>query len=137
MNRRSVILTAASLVLLAALAFGYRWFSGEPVLIVHLRCEADVSGKLSVVKVSPKSSASSNKENAEETFDVANVCQTGKIAIEGYRREEAIEFTFVGENAATNKVVAEYGLDIQSDQNEFYTVLKIKKDFPFIIKDGI
>lgn len=134
MKRRNAVLTAiTALSLLAILVLlGYRRLNREPSLIVHLRCGADMSGKLSAARIKQDGASS-----AEETFNLADACRTGKIEIGGYQREEVVRFTFERENGEIYKVVSEYGRDIQSDQNGFYTVLKVTENPPFIIKDSI
>lgn len=133
MNRRNIFLTAAAvLLLIAVLSLGYKWFFSAPTLTVFLRCETGISGNLSAVKIS-SDGAAGNKE----TFNLVNSCQAGKIEIGDYQREKAVQFTFESENGETYKVVSEYGQDIQSDRNGFYTVLKITKNLPYIMKDSI
>lgn len=133
MNRRVVVSAAIiALSLLAVFVFGYRWFYSRPALTVHLRCGANTSGKLSVARI-----AQNGAPGAEKTFDLAAACQNGKIEIDGYQREEAVQFTLNGRDGEPRKVVSEYGQDIQSDRNGFYTVLKFTEQPPFIIKDSI
>ena len=133
MNRRNVALAAgAALVLLAALAAGFGWFSPGPALTVHLRCGGDVSGTLSVATV-----PENGEPGREESFDLETVCKSGTVEIGGYRREESLHFAFERGNGETIKVTAEYGRDIQRDRNGFYTVLKITAAPPFIANDRI
>ncbi len=133
MKRRDVVLAAlAGLVLFAALAVGFGWFSSRPDLTVHLRCEGKVSGTLSVATVSEN-----DEPGSEASFDLETVCEPGKVEIGGYRSEESLQFTFERGDGETIEVIAEYGRDIQRDQNGFYMVLKITDAPPFIANDRI
>ena len=133
MNRRNVVLAAtAALVLLAALAVGLGWFSSGPVLTVYLRCDGEVSGILSVATV-----LENGEQGSEESFDLETVCGSGEIELRGYLSEESLRFVFERGDGEMVEITTEYGRDIQSDQNGFYTVLKIMNAPPFIANDRI
>lgn len=133
MNRRNVVLAIiAALVLLAALAVGFGWFSSEPVLTVYLRCDGEVSGILSVATVSEN-----GEQRSEESFDLETVCEAGKVEFRGYLSEESLQFAFKRGDGETVEVTTEYGSDIQRDENGFYAVLKIMNRPPFIANDRI
>jgi hypothetical protein len=133
MKKRNVALAAAAVfILLTALALGYRWFSRQPDLTVYLRCEGNVSGKLSAARILPN-----GESGKPESFELETACKIGKINIGEYRREEKIQFTFERENGETNRMISEYDEHIQSDQNGFFAVLKLMPTPPFIVKDSI
>jgi hypothetical protein len=133
MNRRNLILVViTAFMLLTALVVSFGRFLSGPALIVHLRCEGEVSGILIVVSV-PKN----GEPGREERFDLKTVCGQGEIEIGGYRSEESLQFTLELSDGETIEVIAEYGRDIQCDQNAFYTVLKITDTPPFIANDRI
>ncbi len=133
-KQRYLLAAIAGFLLLAALVFfGYGWFSGEPKLTVHLRCEENISGKLSAARIFPNGDERGKPEN----FDLAAACRTGNISINNYHREEKIRFTYEREGGETHRVISEYGEHIQSDQTGFYAVLKLTLAPPFIIKDKI
>jgi hypothetical protein len=132
MKKRNVAAAIAVSILLAVLALGYGWFSRQPALTVYLRCEGNVSGKLSAAKILPN-----GESGKPENFELETACKTGKINIGEYRREEKIQFSFERGNNETNRIVSEYDEHIHSDQNGFYAVLKLTQTPPFIIKDGI
>lgn len=133
MNRRNLILLVAIILIAAgAIIFYKQWFSDKPQLTILLRCNGKVSGKLSVAKILP------NGETANtEFFDAPNICQAGKITIADYHREEKLKTTLKSQNSDQTEVISVYGEDIQSDQNGFYTILKVSDTAPFLIKDKI
>ena len=133
MKKRNVVAAAIIVfILLAILAFGYRWLSRQPDLTVYLRCEENISGKLSAARILPN-----GESGKPENFNLETACQSGKINIGEYRREEKIQFTFERGNGETNRIVSAYDEHIQGDQNGFFAVLKLTRTPPFIIKDSI
>lgn len=134
MKRRNIITAAITVfLLLAAFVFlGYRWFSDEPALTVHLRCEENISGKLSAAKIFPN-----GERGKPENFDLAAACKAGNISLNNYRREEKIQFSYERNGGETHQIISEYGEHIQSDQTGFYAVLKLTLAPPFIIKEKI
>lgn len=133
MNRRNLILLAVGvLIAVGAIIYFNQWFSSKPQLTIFLRCNGKVSGKISFARILP------NGETAKtESFDAPTVCQTGKITVADYQREEKLKTTFKTENSNQTEVISVYGEDIQSDQNGFYTILKLSETSPFLIKDKI
>jgi len=135
MKRLNVVSAAiGSLVLLAALAVGFRWFlSRPPVLTVYLRCNGEVSGTLSVTTV-----LKNGEHGSEENFDLKTVCNAEKkVELQGYLSQENLQFVYKHNDGKTVELLAEYGRDIQRDQNGFYTVLKVMNASPFIANDRI
>jgi len=133
MNRRNVVSVAiAALVCFAAFAVAFRWFSSEPVLTVYLRCDGKVSGTLSVATV-----LKDGEQGNEEDFDLETVCKAGKLKFRGYLSQKNLQYMFKRGNGETVELSAEYGRDIQRDQDGFYTVLKIMNSPPFIVNDRI
>ncbi len=135
MKRRTALFAAiAVFILLAAFLLGYRWFSDEPELTVHLKCEENISGKLSAAKIFPN-----GERGKPENFNLETACQAGKITINNYQREEKIQFSYErgAGGGETHQIISEYGEHIQSDQTGFYAVLKLTLAPPFIIKDKI
>jgi len=118
--------------LIIIFSVGYSWYSVEPNLIVHLRCDEEVIGTLSA-KVILLNGVSEDFES----FDIHQICKNGEIEIDEYQREKKIQFTFERDHGEKIKVTSEYGRDIQSDQNGFYMVLKITNAPPFIANDRI
>lgn len=133
MNRRNLILLAAVVLIVGgAIFFFAQWFSGKPQLTILLRCNGKVSGKVSFARILP------NGETAKtESFDAPTVCQAGKIIVADYGREEKLKTILKTENSGQTEIISVYGEDIQSDQNGFYTVLKLSETSPFLIKDKI
>jgi hypothetical protein len=133
MNNRNIALAGVSVLVLIAAAFvGYRWFSQTPELTVYLRCEKDIAGNLTAAKIS-----SNGEAGKTENFNLETVCKAGQIKINGYYREEKIQFTFERQNGEKSLVISEYGENIQTDKNGFYEVLKLTFTPPFIAKDKI
>jgi len=133
MNRRNIIFALiAAFTLITIIAIGYSWYSVEPPLTVHLRCDGEVSGTLSANIILPN-----GKSAKTENFDIQKVCKNGKIEFDDYQREKKLQFTFEPNRGEKFKIVSEYGRDIQSDQNGFYMVLKITNVPPFIANDSI
>lgn len=134
MNYRKVILLTMT-VLLITFVISFRWFSSESteaVLIVYLRCSEKIFGVLSVTTVLENSNL-----REEKSFDLETRCQLGTIELSGYNRKKSLQFIFKRDNSETVKVTSEYGRDIQSDQDNFYMVLKITDIPPFIANDRI
>jgi hypothetical protein len=132
MKKRNVAAAIIFFLLLAILAFDYKWFSRQPDLTVHLRCGENVSGRLSAAKIPPN-----GEPGKPENFELETACKIGKINIGEYRREEKIQFTYERGNGETTRIVSGYDEHIHSDQNGFYAVLKLMETPPFIIKDSI
>lgn len=133
MNRRNIILAAISaLVLLVAIAFSLGLFSTEPSLTVHLRCDKNVSGKLSVAMIS-----SNGKAEKKKSFDLKTVCKAGEIDLDNYQKETNLWFELQRDTTEGSTLISEYGRDIHSDRNGFYMVLKIKNAPPFIANDRL
>jgi hypothetical protein len=132
MNNRNIAFAGISVLVLIAVAVGYRWFSQIPELTVYLRCEKDISGNLIAAKLS-----SNDEAGKTENFNLETVCKAGQIKISEYNREEKIQFTFERANGEKTQVISEYGENIQTDKNGFYEVLKFTLAAPFIAKDKI
>ena len=133
MKRRNIILAAISaLVLLVAIAFGLGLFSSEPSLNVHLRCDKNVSGKLSVAMILPDGSL-----GERESFDLETICRSGDLKLSEYKKENKLQFIFDRDNGQTSKLTSKYGSDIVRDQHGFYMILKITNTPPFIANDRL
>ncbi len=133
MNRRNIVLAAiAALVCSAAIAVAFGWFSSEPPLTVYVRCHGKVSGTLSVATV-----LKNGEQSSKEDFDLKTVCKAGKLKFRGYLSQKSLQFVFRRGNGEAVELTAEYGRDIQRDQDGFYTVLKIMNNPPFIANDRI
>lgn len=133
MNRRHVVfVVTATLVLLVATAIRFGWFSPGPTLTIYLRCDGQMLGTLSVATVPKK-----GQPHSDASFDLKSGCEAGKIEFAGYRSEANLQFTFGHRNGKKVELVAEYGRDIQRDQNGFYMVLKVTDAPPFIDNDRI
>lgn len=133
MKHRNIIMAAiAALVLLAAIAVRFGWFSSKPVLTIYLRCNGEVSGTLSVATL-----LENGELGCKESFDLETACGAGKIEFRGYLGRENLQFVFERGDGQKYELITEYGRDIQSDQDGFYTVLKIMNTPPFIANDSI
>jgi len=133
MKQRKIVFAAlAFFALIAFAAAGYRWFLVKPTLTVHLRCDAEVSGKLSVAVMSPN-----GETNNPESFDIRTICQNGKIELGNYQREKSVRFMVERGGVEKFDLLSEYGRNIQSDQNGFYMLLKVTNSPPFISNDSI
>jgi hypothetical protein len=95
----------------------------RPALTVHLRCDSDAGGKLTIATAA-----------ADKTFDVKTVCAAGKIELDRYQRDEPVRFKLDRGDAATPELNAP---PIHSDPHGFYTVLKITNTPPFLASDNI
>ncbi len=118
--------------MLAVALVGYRWFSSERALFVHLSCNGEISGKLIAAII---------KKNCEsvksESFDVGNICKAGKFQLSGYDRDKRLQFTPERGNGENIKIISEYGSDIMRDQNQFNLIVKLTDATPFIANDRL
>lgn len=134
MSRHHVALvTISAFVLLATfVAVGFGWFSSKPIMTIYLRCERNISGKLSVATF-----PENDQLGSKESFDLETVCKARQIEFCGYQYDENLQFTFERFDGETVEMIAEYGRNIQFDQHGLYTVLKLMNTPPFIANDSI
>lgn len=133
MKRRNVVLAATSVfVILAALIIVIVWHESEPSLTVHLRCEEEVSGALTITTATGKS-----KQDYVQHVDVDQACAVGEIKIHPYVSYESVSFSVKRDGTSVKPLTAISGRDIQRDEDGFYTVLKIMNAHPFLANDRI
>ncbi|MDH3913748.1 MAG: hypothetical protein OEU09_20910 [Rhodospirillales bacterium] len=130
MNPRAEFLRA--IVLLAGLAAGCGWLSSKSTLTVHLRCDGTISGTLSVAAL-----PADGQPVDEQSYDLGAVCGAGELEFASYRSEGNLRFALARPDGEQVTLTAEYGRDVQRDQDGFYTVLRLTNAPPFIANDRI
>jgi hypothetical protein len=101
-------------------------------LTVYLRCDAGVTGNLLLSVASPE-----QKKVPMEALELGQACAAGKVDLPRYHVPNALRFSVAVGNAPRVDGAAEYGRDIQADQNSYYTVLKISASPPYVATDRI
>ena len=131
MNNRSVIVLVV-ILLFITIIIGLRFLlqQDEPILIVYLRCDNNVSGILSIT-------STLGSDEHKKNFDLKTSCRSGRINFNKYSDEKILKWIFKSEYSNEIKFNSEYGFHIQRDKDGFYLVLKITKVPPFIVNDQI
>ena len=99
---------------------------------LYLRCS---DSKLGILTVAQGTKTSTFRDIAQ--IDLSTTCNAGKAGIAGYQPESSLNFTLSGVYAIQPRVTAEYGRDIQSDEDGFYAVLKVSDAPPYLTNDRI
>lgn len=133
MNRRHIVLaTIPALVLFTIfLTIALGGFSSKPIMIIHLRCEKDVSGQLSVATFSEN-----GQPGSKDSFDLKTVCDARTLEFREYQYDESLQFTFEPFEGETVKLTANER-NIQLGQHNFHIVLQLMNAPPFIANDSI
>lgn len=133
MNRKDLVILA-----IAGAAFaGVFAMVQDPLItparfILYLRCSNSKSGVLTVAQGTGNSTA---RDIAQ--VDLVAACNAGKVEIAGYEPENRLYFTLRGIYAKQPEATAEYGRDIQSDNDGFYCVLNVNSKPPYLTNDRI
>jgi hypothetical protein len=133
MNRKHVIsLTIAGAVFAGILAIVLTQLATPVSLTLYLRCS---DSKLGVLTVAQGTHTGTFRDMAQ--IDLSVACNEGKVEIAGYQPENRLYFKLSGVSAKQSEAVAEYGRDIQSDEDGFYAVLKVSGTPPYLTNDQI
>jgi len=131
MNRkRRILFVIAGAALAGILAIAYKQLA--PNFTLYLNCNGS---NLGILTVAQETQAGTFRKMQQ--IDLAVACKAGNVKMSGYRRENSLRFTLLGEHAEKADLIAEYGRDIQSDRDAFYTVLKVADTPPYLTNDRI
>ncbi|MEJ2620345.1 MAG: hypothetical protein P8163_08790 [Candidatus Thiodiazotropha sp.] len=134
MNRKYLIVLAiAGIALGGILAVAYMQIEIETYFTLYLRCNNNnQEGMLSVAQ----ETKTGTFRNIQQV-DLSTACKSRKIKLFGYQPERRLRFTLQNTRVNMAKAIAEYGSDIQRDEEGFYAVLKIADSPPYLTNDRI
>jgi hypothetical protein len=132
--RRRVAWAIIALLALGAIAVLTLMRADEGVaqLTVHLRCAEGEAGSLSIETLS-----GTKQRQEERAFDLKEACAAGSVTLERFSADQGLHFRVLRQDGRTGELDANYGPDIQRDQDGFYTVLRIFGSAPFLANDRI
>ncbi|MEJ2610056.1 MAG: hypothetical protein P8179_08160 [Candidatus Thiodiazotropha sp.] len=127
-----VVLAIAGIALGGILAVAYMQIEIETYFTLYLRCNDNNQGMLSVAQ----ETKTGTFQNIQQV-DLSTACKSKKIKLFGYQPERRLRFTLQNTHVNKAKAIAEYGSDIQRDEEGFYAVLKIADSPPYLTNDQI
>jgi methionyl-tRNA formyltransferase len=99
---------------------------------LYLRCGGNNPGILTVAQETQPGTFRNTQQ-----IDLSVACRAGKVNISGYQPEIKLRFILLEDYTKKAEVNAEYGRDIQRDEEGFYAVLKIGETPPYLTNDRI
>lgn len=133
MNRKNLISFAiVGAVFAGIFAIILKQLATPVSLTLYLRCS---DSNLGVLTVAQGTHTSTFQDMVQ--IDLSVACNEGKIELAGYQPENRLNFKLSGVYRNQSEVIAEYGRDIQSDENGFYVVLKVSSTPPYLTNDRI
>lgn len=136
MNRFQVSIIAVVIISTIALItyYQYQLIAIEEQLAITLRCDDGVTGKLSISI--PAKDAGNGK--IEKQVDVAEVCKSGELEIEGYPDTEDVSFEYTNSQGEVARLISQRGVDIFADNGRgYFVIIAIKNTSPYLLNDRI
>jgi len=112
----------------------YQQVTVEGGLIIGLRCDDGVAGKLSI------SMAAKDQTDGriEEHFNVEEVCRSGEIEFEDYPDREDVSFEYTNAQGEVTRLVSKGGDDIEVDNGHgYFVIVAIKNTSPYLVNDRL